>query len=98
MKRDVILFDLYQTLIDIWTDEVTPPVWDKLTLFLSYHELPANATALRDAYLRLVEKSQRESPERYPEVNVVGIFGQLLRDLGCPDAALLAPDVTRLFR
>lgn len=93
-----VFFDLYNTLIDIWTDEQDPEVWQNLARFLRYQGLPAEADPLRLAFFERVRAMQRESRERYPEVDLLRAFGALLRELGYAGPEQLVLSVAQLFR
>lgn len=93
-----VLFDLYNTLVSIRTDENQPRVWESLALFLRYRGLPAQAGALRRAYLAGVRRARGASAEAHPEIDVTAIFGELLGGLGHDADDGLPAEAARLFR
>ncbi len=98
LRPAAILFDLYRTLLDIWTDEQRPEVWQKLARFLRYGGLPADAAELQEDFLTLARVSQERSLEAHPEVDVLGVFRRLLSDLGHRAGEELVVATTCLFR
>jgi putative hydrolase of the HAD superfamily len=98
LRIEAVLFDLYGTLIDIHTDERRGRLWERLARYLRYQGLPADAAALRSDFFAAVRRSQRESAEQYPEIDVVAIFGALLRRLGCDAPEPFVVQVVQLFR
>ncbi len=98
LEVEAVLFDLYGTLIDIWTEENDPEVWMRLAGFLRYRGVLTDAEALYAAFQAAVRTSLRESPEQHPDVDVLGIFQAILRDLGRADAADFGVEAAQLFR
>ncbi len=98
LRPRAVLFDLYGTLIDIHTREDQPEVWDRLARFLRYRGLRADADALRHGFFRSAQRIQEESAERHPEVDNLGIFRSLLRELSYDGPDAFAEEVTQLFR
>lgn len=98
LKPRAVLFDVYRTLVDIWTDEHRPEVWDRLASFLRYRELPADPGELQRGFFERSRLSQRDSTEDHPEVDVLGVFRGLLADLGYDRSDSFAEQVTQLFR
>lgn len=98
LKPTAVLFDLYATLLNIWTDEDRPEVWDKLARFLRYRGLPADAGALYHTFFHLTRRDLEQSDETYPEVDVLSIFQTMLRDLGYAGPDELFVQVAHLFR
>jgi putative hydrolase of the HAD superfamily len=97
-KPQVILFDLYGTLIDIHTSERSRSVWQPLARFLRYCGVPAEETALRHDFFSLMRQHRRASPERHPEWDVRRVFGALLHDRGYGGPPGFVGDVAQLFR
>lgn len=88
-----VLFDLYNTLIDIHTDEEAPDVWERMALFFSYQGVETTAQDLRSGF-RAGVLDQQESPEQFPEIDMTVVFRRLLGG-GRDD---LAGPVCQLFR
>ena len=98
LKPKVVLFDFYRTLLDIWTDEDDPAVWDKLACFLRYRGLSVDGGILHQSYAYLVKQSLEQSGEKYPEISVYDIFRKLFSDLGYSDSDELFTATVQLFR
>lgn len=97
-RRRAVLFDVYNTLIDIWTDEHDRHVWQALARVLRYQGLAADAGTLHTAFFADVRAMLRESPEQHPEVDLRGAFGRLLQALGYTGPDQLSLQLTQLFR
>jgi putative hydrolase of the HAD superfamily len=93
-----LLFDLYNTLIDIATDERDPEVWRNLAHFLRYQGLVTDPVALHDSFFALARTMVRESTEPHAEVDLPGAFGQLLHELGYRGPEQFSLQVAQLFR
>ncbi len=98
LKPQVVLFDLYGTLIDIHTNERSRTVWDPLARFLRYRGLPAEGRLLRHDFFSLMRQIRRASPERHPEWDAASVFGELLRELGYAGPPDFIGAVAQLFR
>lgn len=96
----VLLFDCYQTLVDIRTDEHDPATWGRLAVFLRGHGLRIDPDALRGRYHALMWEHIAASPEAHPEFDVEDVFRQLLGEIGADDdgAASLPTLASRAFR
>lgn len=93
-----VLFDVYNTLIDIRTEEHSGEVWHNLARVLRYQGLEAEAHSLRDAFFVHIRAQQRESGEQHPEVNLLGVFRALLRERGHAGPEAFVLQITQLFR
>lgn len=99
MNIQTVLFDLYNTLIEIRTDEGRDEVWEKLARFLRYRRLDADPANMRDTYLSRVENFKNDCPEEHAEVDVVEIFRQMLNEMGYRQNNSSFPEeVAQLFR
>ncbi len=97
-----MLFDFYNTLVSISTDEGDQEVWERLARFVRYHGLQAEGELLRQQFFAAAEEGQRLASEVYPETDVYGIFSSILADLaGRPleqPLEQLTSEVVKLFR
>ena len=99
MNLQAVLFDFYNTLIEIRTDEGRDEVWEKLARFLRYRRVEADPASMRRAYFSRVEHFKNDRPEEHAEIDVVGIFGEMLNEMGCRQENTSFPEeVTQLFR
>ncbi len=92
-----LIFDLYNTLIDIRTEEGSAEVWRALARLLRYWGLPADDEALRPAF-EAAARATRRPGERHPEVDLVAAFDAVLAGLGYRGPAPLGAEVAGLFR
>ncbi len=77
-KPLAVLFDLYNTLIDIRTDEHAPHVWEQMSQYLTYHGVLAEASQLDQSFRRQILRQQQETGEQYPEIDIAAIFQSFL--------------------
>lgn len=85
MKRyQAYIFDLYGTLIDIWTDENAPELWRVLAELYSRSGADYTPEAIRIAYHRIAAEEQEKlgaaSGVRYPEIKLETVFLRLLKE------------------
>jgi len=98
MKK-AIFFDLYGTLIDIRTDEHDPWVYSVLSQYLSYHSVNIKPEELKEAYFGRIEQHFEQSEEEYPEVDIQGIFNEIMHQYGNKRyAEAIVSDTALLFR
>lgn len=101
MARDrrprAVIFDMYNTLVQIRTDEGDRRVWRALARLLRYRGLPADGRALRRAFEAAARATRREG-ERHPEVDLVAAFDAVLAGLGYAGPGPLGAEVAGLFR
>ena len=80
------VFDLYGTLVDIWTDESLPELWEGVASLIGDGEEMADE--VRAEYIALCkEKKQSE----YHEINLLEVFEDMLSRRGV--ATSVAPDL-----
>jgi len=99
MNLQAVLFDFYNTLIEIRTDEGRDKVWERLARFLRYRQLEADPAHMRLAYFSRVENFKNDRPEEHAEIDVVDIFRQMLNEMGYRQESTSFPEeLTQLFR
>lgn len=77
------IFDLYGTLVDIWTDESTDEFWEDVASLLSDGE--EMATQVREEYRSICASYHKGG---YHEINLLSVFEDMLRNRGATtDAA-----------
>jgi len=80
MKCDkVVIFDVYKTLIDIKTDENDIRAYEALSKWLSKRGVEASAGQLRRDFKGFVKEDICLSKEKYPDVEIGGIFSRIIR-------------------
>lgn len=81
-RRNGVFFDLYGTLIDIRTDEYDPWVYLTLAQYLSYLDVHISPEELKSRFFGWVEAMMKQSPEKYPEVDVFEVFRNIMTAFG----------------
>ena len=74
------IFDLYGTLISIWTDESSPVFWKKMCEVYSLFGADYTPGELRNTYLDLCREEERILAEQnilYPEIDLANVFAKL---------------------
>ena len=83
MKRySNYIFDLYGTLVDIWTDEEDPALWQWLAGVYASYGVQYTAEEVKQRYHQLVAEQEAELAARtgvqYPEIRLEDVFLELL--------------------
>ena len=85
------IFDLYGTLIDIWTDEEREELWEGVALLLGDGE--ENAESVKAEYLSLCHKAHKGEGH---EINLLSVFEKMLENRGVDVS--VAPSLAQEFR
>lgn len=95
-----VIFDCYETLIDIHTDENRIETYETVSAWLAYHGVKIKPEKLWDAYISKVDKRMKDSKEIYPEVRVEDIFAEICREnsIWKIDEKKLGIETSRVFR
>ena len=76
------IFDLYGTLVDIWTDEEDPALWQWLAGVYASYGVQYGAESIKARYHQLVKEQEAELAARtgvqYPEIRLEDVFIELL--------------------
>lgn len=82
LKKNFI-FDLYGTLLDIWTDETNPSLWEWLATKYCQAGSDYTAEEISSVYHRLVKEKEAELGKRlntqWPEIELREVFRDTLR-------------------
>ena len=73
-----ILFDLYGTLVDIWTDEWDFSTYGTLSQFLSYYEIYYSPEELAAKYQEKTAEKMLAYPGPFGEIDVFQVFEEIL--------------------
>lgn len=94
------IFDLYGTLVDIYTDEEKQEVWEKLSLFYGYYGALYSPQELKSTYKQLVDckESVGDSHEAYPEIQIEKVFRELFTVKGVQPDDTLTLHAGQFFR
>ncbi len=99
MPLEAVLFDLYGTLVDIYTDEEDPFVYETLSRFLSYCDIRFRPEELAAKYQKYAAAQLREHPGPYGDIDVYWVFEAILTEgLGLKPERALTLYTARLFR
>ena len=95
-----IIFDLYNTLIDIDTDEESLNTYEAVSKWLIYQGVKISAEDLKNDYRRMAKEGMEAKWEKHPEIRVEEIFARIckshaLRDI---DEGRLGVETARAFR
>jgi putative hydrolase of the HAD superfamily len=98
-----LIFDLYNTLIDIRTDEESMSTYEPVSKWLIYQGVKISPEDLRTEYRLLVKRDMESRWEKYPEVKVEEIFAKICNNhalWGLDQASMgeLGAETARAFR
>jgi putative hydrolase of the HAD superfamily len=95
-----VIFDCYQTLIDIDTDEHSLETYEVVSRWLAYQGVKIKPEKLWDTYMFKVKERMEDSREIYPEVRVEEIFADICREnsIWKIDEKGLGVETSRVFR
>jgi putative hydrolase of the HAD superfamily len=95
-----IMFDLYGTLIDIDTDEGMEELYRAVAHYFTYLGVYMRRWDLRDLYYEVMKKQRAISGELYAEINVVGIWKEIMHRKGIkhPDEDKIALFLAQMYR
>ena len=79
-KVEAVLFDLYGTLIDVYTNEGKKEIFDFLSEYLRYYDVKIESPRLRSVFESEKAQNMASRHEKYPEVNMVDVFENILHD------------------
>lgn len=95
-----LIFDLYNTLIDIKTDEDSSSTYEPISKWLIYQGVRISSDELRSEYKRLVKEDMENRWEKYPEVRVEEVFANICRSHAVwnIDESRIGAEASRAFR
>jgi putative hydrolase of the HAD superfamily len=96
-KVEALLLDLYGTLVDVSTNEDKIENFEFLSKYLGYYDVRIDSNRLKSAFE--LEKAQyiASRNEKYPEVNLVDVFENILKKEGLNNS-FLKKSCCKLFR
>jgi len=99
MSIEAIIFDLYGTLVDIWTDENDLSVYYSLCKFLKYYGVSLKPEEFAALYQESAAAHLLDHPGPYGEIDVFLVFEEILQTglKKTPERALVIW-LARLFR
>jgi putative hydrolase of the HAD superfamily len=95
-----VIFDCYQTLIDIHTDEHSLETYSILSAWLAYQGVKIQPEKLWDTYMFKVKEKMDTSKEIYPEIRIEEIFAEICKEnaIWKIDEKTLGIETSRVFR
>ncbi len=95
-----IIFDCYQTLIDIHTEEHNLITHEVVSAWLAYQGVRIKPEKLWGTYMFKVRDRMQHSKETYPEVRVEEIFAEICREnsIWKINEKILGIETSRVFR
>jgi putative hydrolase of the HAD superfamily len=94
---EAILFDLYGTLVDVSTDESKNEIFNFLSEYLRYYDVKIESARLRSVFESEKAQNMAARHEKYPEVNLVDVFENILKREG-QNNSFLKKSCCKLFR
>lgn len=74
------IFDLYGTLIDLYTDEEKNELWENLALFYSYNGSKYSKDELKKRYMDYTkDEIEKNSKTEYPDIEIKNVFKRLYK-------------------
>ena len=105
MRYKNCIFDLYGTLVDIHTDELSGALWAQMAAWYGAHGARYLPNDLREAYFETVRRLERggeplrnDAHEAHPEIQIEKVFERLFAQKGVDAGQPLAIRTGELFR
>uniref|UniRef100_A0A7V4LBY2 HAD family hydrolase n=1 Tax=Desulfobacca acetoxidans TaxID=60893 RepID=A0A7V4LBY2_9BACT len=99
MSIEAVIFDLYGTLIDIWTDETDLSLYHTMCRFFTYYDIFFEPEELAARYQEYAAAQLLKRPGPYGDIDVFDVFQEILAEglKKTPERALVIW-TARLFR
>lgn len=98
MPAQVIIFDLFQTLIDIKSDEDDPMVYDFMSTWFSYQGIYITPIQLKASYRVLCHTKLTTNHAQYPDIDIGTVFQEIMIAAGAKPNDSLVQHACTLFR
>ncbi|MEJ2091182.1 MAG: HAD family hydrolase [Syntrophobacterales bacterium] len=99
MAIEAVIFDLYGTLVDIWTDENDLQPYQTLCHFLKYYAISFEPEELAGLYQEAAAAQLQDRPSPFSEIDIFLVFEEILSEgLGKSPERSLVIWLARLFR
>lgn len=94
-----IIFDIYGTMIDVWTDEGDIATWQAIAPLLDFYGVKLLPEQVKVLFFEGCQKQLADGKKRYdyPEIDVVKVFYDILASQGVKNKSV-AKFVTQAFR
>jgi putative hydrolase of the HAD superfamily len=94
---EAIMLDLYGTLVEVYTNEDRNEIYDFLSKYLRYYDVNIDSGRLRANFESEKAQNMASRHEKYPEVNLVDVFENILKREGLNNS-FLKKSCCKLFR
>ncbi|TCK93269.1 putative hydrolase of the HAD superfamily [Natranaerovirga hydrolytica] len=91
-------FDLYETLVDIRTNEENDWIWDKLCLYYGYYGAIYDAEELKNEFEKTKTKLLGLSSSKVPTINIEDIFYKLFKVKGIKPKKKHTRSIVKAYR
>ncbi|MBQ8994379.1 MAG: HAD family hydrolase [Oscillospiraceae bacterium] len=98
MQYQNYIFDLYGTLVDIRTNENSPLLWKRTSLWYKEHGALWQPKELWNCYLDYCHQEQSVFSDLLAEIELRSVFAALFREKGVDPDPLLVEETARFFR
>lgn len=93
------IFNLYDTLIKIKTNEEDEYLWEKMALYYSYYGANYEAYEIHKKYNKAITKIKNiNTKNEYPEVDIEDVFYKLFKDKGIKPKNKISKQAAKMFR
>ena len=94
-----ILFDLNGTVIDIYTSESDDQIYRTVSNFLDYYRIKIPPQILKEEYFSILRQQKKESPEAFPEFDVIKLFSEVIKKYSSEESLSVDPaTIATIFR
>lgn len=101
-QTKAVFFDVFNTLIDLTTDEENPQAYTFLSRWLSYQGFEIAPDAFHHLYKQLAAAEIRANPHAHPDIEIGNVFHGILSTVNADRLQAMGEDVVRelalLFR
>lgn len=103
MGYNNFLFDLYGTLVDIWTDETTEDFWNKISSFYTSQGASYTAKTLKEKYQLFAKEESAKIKKQFPEykhidIDLTKVFYKLYEIKNIDASSILIKETAKYFR
>lgn len=96
-KIEALVLDLYGTLVDVSTNEDKNENFEFLSKYLGYYDFKIDSDRLKSVFELEKAQNMASHHEKYPEVNLVDVFENILKREGLNNS-FLKKSCCKLFR
>ncbi|GBD86897.1 (S)-2-haloacid dehalogenase 4A [bacterium BMS3Abin03] len=101
-NENVVIFDVYKTLINIKTDEENFKTYEFIADWLAYKGLRINPKDLFNLYKKITKEEYESNAEPYPDIDIGNVFKKIIYDIDKTKIdtrdEILIKEISSLFR